>query len=710
MNNETNRQTTPNIQSGFKPFLPTISYEEADQRASRILAQLSLEEKIQLIGGHDRFYIKDYEKHGIPSLRMTDATQGIRLLVSARDLNGKPPLEKSTAFPCPLLLTATWNTELARQYALSVGEECRAGGYSFLLGPGMNIYRISQNGRNFEYFGEDPWLAARMIENYVVGVQSTGTIATLKHFLLNNTDFRRRTSNAIVDERTLHEIYLPAFKAGIDAGAMAVMTSYNPVDGEWAGQSAAVINRLLKTELGFRWLVMSDWWSTYDPEKVIKSGQDLEMPGDDDNEQLFIDMHLKYVKAHAARLVKEGRVQESDIDRMVRTILRTCIAMGLYDRPVQDKQCLARFPEHVAVALQAAREGMVLLRNEDNCLPLAKEKLQTILVTGEYANTLAHGGGSGKVDGYDQLTLGAALEAEFGEKVVYAENPSREQLKAADVVLLAVGTPDSEGWDRSFDLPQAIETNIEALAQAHPRVVVIVYSGSGIRMTDWNEKVAAIIYAWYPGQIGNKALVEILAGKTNPSGKLPMTIEKRFEDSPGYPYLPPGEELYEGVGPDIDIKHPFQDIVYKEGVFVGYRWYEAKRIDPLYAFGFGLSYTSFTYSDLQFSSAVLEPGATLTVSFTIKNNGAVAGQEIAQLYVEDVQASVSRPVKELKGFAKFFLKPGESKKVQLLLTEKELAYWDVKQHGWRTEPGEFRVLIGAASNDIRLSGQLNFSG
>jgi beta-glucosidase len=692
--------------AGFKPFIPPVSFQAADRRAEGILSQLTLEEKMQLIGGHHKFFIKGFKKLGIPDIQLTDATQGVHLVAAAAEFVAKQPLEKSTAFPCPLLLTATWNRELAGRYAQSIGEECRAGGLAILLGPGMNIYRISQNGRNFEYFGEDPWLTARFIENYVTGVQSTGTIATLKHFVANNSDFHRRTSDSVVDERTLHEIYLPAFQAGIEAGALAVMTSYNRVNGEWAGQSSYVINQLLRRELGFRWLVMTDWWSVWDPEKVIKSGQDLDMPGDAAGEPALMKLGDHYVRNHAPRLVAEGRVSEAEIDRMAKSILRTCIAMGFHDRPVQDTQYLSRYPEHEAVALQTAREGIVLLRNEDHCLPIDKNKINSLLVTGEYVTKIPKGGGSADVVGYNQVTLLAALVAGFGDKVVHAEEPSGDQLQAADVVILSIGTADSEAWDRSFALPEATEAQILKLVQAHPRVVVVVNAGGGIKMTGWHEKTAAILYAWYPGQIGNVALVEILAGKVNPSGRLPITIERRFEDSPGYGYLPAGEALYTGWEQDLDMQRPIHTVEYKEGVFVGYRWYEARQITPLYPFGFGLSYTGFTYNDLTLTPASLKPDETLTVSFTLTNTGNLPGQEVAQLYLQDVDASVPRPVKELKGFAKVLLQPGESRTVRLTLTARDFAFWDVKEHKWLTEPGEFRILVGANVSDIRLRGQV----
>ncbi|AFN75434.1 glycoside hydrolase family 3 protein [Melioribacter roseus P3M-2] len=684
----------------FKPFTPPIDINAAEERAEKILSEMSLEEKIQLVGGYNFFYVKGFEKYGIPQFYLSDATQGVHI---RKELSSS--LNKSVAFPCPLALTATWNTQLAYEYARCIGEECRAGDIAVLLGPGMNIYRISQNGRNFEYFGEDPFLAARMIENYVVGVQSTGTIATLKHFLCNNNEYHRRTTNAIVDERTIHEIYTPAFKAGIDAGALAVMTAYNQVNGEWAGQSKFVIDTLLRNSLGFKWLVMSDWWSTWDPEKTIKSGLDLEMPGDPlMDKPAFQKRGDITVKKNAMRLIEEGKVSEADIDRMAKNIMKTFIAMGLYDRPVKDLKYLDNFKRHEEIALQTARESIVLLKNRNNLLPVSSQK--KILLTGEFVETLPKGGGSADVEGYDIITMYDALKNKFGNMINYVKEPSDDEIKNAEIVFLSVGTLDSEGWDRPFSLPQKTEENILRIVSLNPNTVVIVNSGGGIRMTGWYDKAGAILYAWYPGQNGNIALAEALAGDINPSGKLPMTIEKEFKDSPGYGYVPEDADLNTNWDDDLNMDFPINNIEYKEGVLVGYRWYDTKNIEPLFPFGFGLSYTTFKYDNLKIEPEQFDGKGTVKVSFDITNTGNQDGAEIAQLYVKDIEAGVLRPEKELKGFKKVFLGKGETKRIEIELTAKDFAYWDVKTHDWKTEPGEFEILIGTSSRDLLLRGKL----
>ena len=669
-------------------FKTPVSYEIADQRATEVLGKMSVEQKLQLVSGYNGFYIKGFPEFGMPELFLSDATGGVNIR-----RNVSTALEQSTAFPNPLALAATWNPGLAYKYAHSIGEECRAGGIALLLGPGMNLYRHAQYGRNFEYFGEDPLLASRLIERYVMGVLDTGTIPTIKHFIGNETDFYRRTSNSVIDERTLHEIYLPAFKSGIDAGAMAVMTSYNQFNGEWCGQSDFVINQLLRGELGYKWMVMSDWWSVWDAEKIVKSGQDLEMPGD------------KFIKADGGRLLKAGKITIAQIDRMAKSIIRTCIAMGLYDRPVQDSYFATKFSEHEQIALQTARESVVLLKNQ-GVLPLRKESTGTILLTGLYVENIARGLGSAEVVGYNHVTLLQALKDTYGDRLAYVKEPSDEQLKAASVVLLSTGTTDSEGWDKPFALPDAEEKRVTHATALNPHTVVIVNAGGGIKLTGWNESAAAILYAWYPGQNGNRALAEITCGETNPSGKLPITIEKRFEDSPGFGYLPEGEKLYSGWDEDNNMGHRINTINYREGIFVGYRWYESKKIEPLYPFGHGLSYTAFEYKDLRLTPDVLVGDGRVSVEFTVTNTGKFTGAETAQIYVRDPHSTVARPEKELKGFSKVTLKPGQSQVVRVRLTAKDFAYWDSATHAWKAEAHEYVIQVGSASNALKLEGKV----
>ena len=682
--NHTKAQSIKKEKEQFQP----LSYEQADEIADSVLALMTLDEKIAYIGGDRSFFLRPIPRLNLSEVYMTDATQGVHIRGKFKDYDlTKYQLEKSTAFPCPLLLAATWNPELTYKYAEAVGEECRQGGIGILLGPGLNSYRHSQCGRNFEYFGEDPFLRARLIEKYVQGVQSTGTVATLKHFLANNTEYFRRKSNSMIDERTLHEIYLQPFKSGIHAGARAVMTSYNLLNGEWCGQSEYVIDTVLRKQLGFKWLVMTDWWSVYDGEKLAKSGQDLEMP---------FAVALK----DAHQLLQDGKVKIEDIDRMVKSILRTYFSMKLHDQkklPPDD----AMYENHELIALQSAREGIVLLKNENAILPLT-DNLKNILVTGDYVKKNAMGGGSAEVIGYHQRLMIDELRKEFGDRIFSADNPSLEQIKSADVVLCNVGTLDSEGWDRPFELPEDQENKVRECVNNNPNTIVVVTSGSGVKMTNWNDKAKAIIYAWYVGQNGNTALAEILSGKTNPSGKLPITIEKDFKDSPGFGYLPEGETLYKKWNDKVEKGRPVYDVRYTEGIFSGYRWYEKNNIEPLYPFGYGLSYTEFEYSDLRVSKDQFHEQDVILVSFTIKNIGKKKGSEIAQLYIQDPECTVPRPVKELKGFRKVDLIPGENTTVEMALQKQDFSFWNPKTKDWFIEKGRFNIFVGSSSKDIKL--------
>lgn len=666
---------------------PKNSFEASSAWAEDIVSQMTLDEKCDYVGGEDIFYTKAVERLGIKRVLMSDATAGIHLRDRFQEFTYQNAIGKSTAFPCPLQLAATWNPELSERFARSVAEEALAAGIGVLLGPGFNIYRHSQCGRNFEYMGEDPFLISRMVEAYVRGAQETGVVATLKHFVANNTDYFRRKSNSVVGERALNEIYLPAFKAGIDAGALAVMTSYNLVNGEWAGQSEEVIKGLLRGHLGFKWLVMTDWWSVFDGAKVAKSGQDLEMPA-------------CLATVGLADKVRAGEVAEEDVNRMVKSILTTLNAMDLFElEPRED--LVERFPEHAEVALQTAREGTVLLRNEGGILPLVGE--EEILLIGDFLEDKAFGGGSARVDGYDVVQLLDALRSEFGDRVSYEKAPTWERIAAAERVVLSVGTLDSEGWDRPFELKEFDERFVRKVVNLNPNVIVLVQSGSGVRMTDWNDKAAAILYCWYNGQNGHCAVAEILAGKTNPSGKLPITIEKEFSDGVDPDYVPAGEHLYSSWNDEWEAAREIYDVTYDEGVFVGYRWFEKKGIAPLYAFGHGLSYARFEYEGLSVSQAEFSEGDSVVVSFLVKNTGALAGAEVAQLYVRDVESSQPRPVKELKGFRKVQLEPGELKRVELVLDAAAFRFWSPEEKDWVAEAGEFEVMVGASSLDVRSS-------
>lgn len=685
-------------------YIPAVSFEEADARAREIVARMKLSDKFQLLSGHNEFFIKGLPEYGIPEIYMVDASVGVHLrknLSEPRDKNGNRltgdyVMEKSTAFPSLIALASTWNRDLAYAQAQAIGEECRYGNAAVLLGPGMNIYWTPLNGRNFEYFGEDPYLSARMVEQYVTGMQSTGTVATLKHFVCNNTEYKRRISDSKVGDRAFYEIYTPAFRAGIDAGALAVMTSYNKVNGEWTGQNRHLITDVLRGEFGFKHLVMTDWKSIYDAPKAVKSGLNIEMPG-------IERFPFIILREEAQRAYYNGEITEEEIDRMITGTIRTFIMVGRYDRNGRDLSYADSFGKHCDVALDVAREGCVLLKN-DGLLPVRPGN-RTVLVTGVYTEKIPSGTGSSEVEGYDRVTLAQAMKEVYGDKVTVTGEATDEQIRKAGVVVVSVGQITAEGSDHSFCLDEAQEESILRAASLNPNVVVLVNSGSGMGMERWNDKVKAVLYGWYPGQNGFRAVAEILSGKTNPSGKLPCTIELKETDRPSYNYVE------RAAGKDVKYTKPthFQvpvpEIEYTEGIFVGYRWFEHEGIKPLYPFGYGLSYTTYKYSGLKTPKSA-KAGDEVAVEFTVSNRGAAAGKETVQLYVRDNECSVERPEKELKAFHKVSLRPGESKRVRLTLDKAAFSFYDEKSGEWKCEPGTFTILVGGSSADTPLKAEV----
>ena len=603
-----------------------MSWEDAYIKATEVLKTLSLDEKIEMTRGHNRFFLPGAPAKGLPHVYTVDASAGVRINNRLSDLSEVRHPQKTTQFPATISLASTFNTELAKAYGEAVGYETRMAGAGVLLGPGLNIYRSSQCGRNFEYMGEDPYLAGQMVANYVIGMQGTGTMACLKHFVCNNTEFLRRLSNSIVDERAMMEIYTPAFKAGIDAGAGSVMTAYNLVNGEWASQSKYVITDLLRGTLGFKGLVMTDWRSVFDWKKIVLSGQNVEMPGDQ-NQSHYINS--------IPELLAAGEITEQNIDDMIRPMIATCIRYGLYERfkngqPNEDA-LESKFPHHEQVSYQTAAEGSILLKN-DGILPL-KEGQQVLLV-GRWAKTVPQGGGASCVRGFNLVTPEQALLSALRANVKAVEKPNFIQLQKADVVVVATGTYDSENIERPFAMEEEDEALVRMACAANKKVIVLVLSGSGVDMSAWHDKVSAIIYGWYPGQAGMQAIADIMVGKINPSGKLPATIEKSFKDSPAYGMIPAGLNISHTTknANELWIAPRHYDVEYKESVLVGYRWYETKGIEPLFPFGFGLSYTTFELSKAKAAKQISEE-KPLKVSVTLKNTGAMAGAEVDHLQV-----------------------------------------------------------------------------
>lgn len=803
---------------------------EVEKRVDAILGKMTLEEKIDYIGGLDAFYIRAIPRLGVPALKMADGPIGIRNYGPATTLAGG------------IGLAATWDTALDQSAGMVLGKDGRARGVHFLLGPGVNIYRAPMNGRNFEYFGEDPFLAANTAVAYIEGLQSQGVCATIKHFMGNNSEYDRHNVDSIIDERTMREIYLPVFEAAAkQAHVCAIMDSYNFTNGEHLTQNDYLNNQVTKKEWGFDGIIMSDWDATYDGVAAANGGLDLEMPSGK-----FMN------RATLLPAVKAGKVSEAVIDEHVRRILRTALTMGWFDRDQTDLSIPLYNLEGRRVALQAALESMVLLKNDGKLLPLDKSKIKTLAIIGpdaypaepvgggsagvrpfsavDYMEGLAdYLGNSAKVvytDGIPtlpEMARGTAFvtEASGGKPGLRAEyfassdlsgSPVRTEVDAninygsdhplppdfrsarwtgyysvknagayhlvlqamgeqggarvflddkpaidswtlhkslvddallnldagphqirieafrliswgsttlrlglvrsdsvvdpeasaiaskADAVVVAVGfdpTTESEGSDRTFHLPIGQDELIQAMLAANKNVIVVITSGGGVDMSAWVEHTPAILESWFSGQEGGTALAQLLFGDANPSGKLPISIERRFEDNP----------VYKSYYPNDGGKR----VKYTEGVFLGYRHYDKSATKPLFPFGFGLSYTTFSYGNLSVSPQAVSGDQPVTVTFDLTNTGEREGAEVAELYVGDAHSSVPRPVKELKGFAKVNLKPGETKTVSLTLHRRDLSYYDVNGKQWKAEPGDFGILVGSSSENIELKGTLHLS-
>jgi beta-glucosidase len=802
---------------------PTLT--EIDQRVEILIGKLTLEEKILLLGGINDFFTQPIPRVGIPSLKMSDGPMGVH------------DYGPTTAYPAGIALAASWDEDLAKRVGISMGRDARARGVHIILAPGMNIYRSPLNGRNFEYFGEDPFLASRMAVGVIEGIQSQGVMATAKHFIANNAEYGRMDHSSDLDERTMREIYLPAFEASVkEAKVGALMDAYNLVNGVYMTQNGLLNETIARKEWGFRGIMMSDWGATHDGIGAANNGLDLEMPS------------AAYMNSGTLLpALQQGDVKLATIDEKVRRILRTAIEFGFLDRPQLDGSIPLYSQTGREIALEEALSGMVLLKNERHTLPLDRKKLRTIAVLGPNAfPAVVGGGGSSLTTPYNSVSLlegisnaaGSDLhvlslfetpsidaiveKTEFvtapggkpglrGEYFANAEfkgsptltrtderidfrwgagsfmdgapvnhfsvrwtgyfvpkneddyrfytsaddgvrlfiddelaiddwKPHAETLNtfvkhlqggkgyklrleyfedigtatvrfgigtasleftedakkaaaAADAVILCMGFgPDteSEGFDRPFRMPKGQDEFIEQAVAINKNVVVVVNAGGNVDMSKWLDKVPALLQAWYPGQEGGRALAQTLFGDHSPSGKLPATFERKWEDNP----------TYHSYFPQKDDKH----VEYSEGIFVGYRGYDKNKVTPEFPFGFGLSYTTFNYSDLRIKALVKDAGALVEVSFRVENSGDREGAEIAEVYVGDPQNGLPRPLKELKGFVKIRLKPGEKKQVTVQLDRRAFSCYDTNKHAWYAPAGEYGVLVGSSSADIRLKG------
>ena len=631
---------------------------EHQERAAALVQQMTLDEKISLIAGYqDGFHTAPVERLGIPEIRMADGPQGVR--------NNT----KSTLFACGVAAAASWNPSLVREMGVALGQDSRARGVHILLGPGVNICRSPLCGRNFEYFGEDPFLAAETAVAYIEGVQSQGVMATVKHFALNNQEYNRHHVNSVADERTINEIYFPAFRAAVErAHVGSVMTSYNPVNGVHSAENAYLIGQTLRGKWNFQGFTMSDWTSTYTPLLMVQDGVDLEMP------RAFC-----YTAETLKPLLERGVITEKQIDDKVCRILQTYIAFGFLDRPQLDSSIPEDNPYSREVAYRLACESIVLLKN-DGILPLKKNR--RIALSGPGAEVNPCGGGRGAVDPLYTVSLKEGLQllgARFSEK--------------ADVEIVALGfdkTTEKENHDRTFALPEGQETIVEEALARGRKVILIVNAGGAVDLSRLEGRVSAILWAWYPGQEGGKALAEILYGKVNPSGRLPVSFPRALEDNPAQPYYAPSEP-YNKRG------HTVVPTTYAEGIFTGYRGYGETA--PLYPFGFGLGYTDFSHSELTVTPA----GDGFDVRLEVRNSGNRDGSETVQIYVHEENPCVPRPVRELKGFCKVSIPKGQARTVTVHLPREAFAYYDSDSHGWVVNPGAFTIEAGASAADIRTA-------
>jgi beta-glucosidase len=698
-------------------------------RINDLLPRLTLEEKVSLVHGNANFSTAGVPRLGIPELWMDDGPLGVREEVGEQFRVVGRTDDFATAMPATLGLAATWNPELAAAYGSVIGQEAKQRGKNIMLGPSLNIQRTPLCGRNFEYMGEDPFLTSQMGVGYIEGEQAQGVSSCAKHFAANNQEFERNSINEIIDERTLREIYLPAFRAAVqEAGVLTVMGAYNLINGQHCCENAHLLNEILKGGWGFQGAVVSDWGGVHLTDLAALNGMDIEMGSRRPYES-------NYLAAPFLAGLKSGQFPMSVLDDKVRRHLYVMFKLNLIHDPAETNAvAAARTPlstkEHQEIARHVAEESFVLLKNE-NLLPLDPEKIKTVAVIGANATAaFAHGGGSATIKAPYEITALQGISNRLGNsvKIIYAQgyNPpvrvrngakpeteAAATLDAAKLVAEAVdaaksadeviyvgglnhrGGYDTEGADRKdLKLPSGQDELLKEIVHANPKTVIVFNGGGAVEMDDaWLSRAPALLYAWYPGLEGGNALARVLFGDVNPSGKLPCTFPKKLADTPTSVL-----NAYPGTN---------NTVVYKEGLLVGYRWYDTKNVQPLFPFGHGLSYTKFKYSNLKFVDG--DAKNPVTVEFELANIGDRAGAEVAQIYAQPVHSSVARPLKELKGFKKVFLQPGEKQTVSIPLDPNAFAYYDVDKKGWVAEKGEYKILVGSSSRDLRLGSRFKLT-
>lgn len=656
------------------------------EKLQELIGKMTLEEKASLCSGADFWHTESVERLGIPAMMVSDGPHGLRKQDQEADHLGVNDSIKAVCFPAGCGTAASFNRELITGMGEVLGEECQAEGVGVILGPAVNIKRSPLCGRNFEYYSEDPMVASEMAGALIKGVQSKNVGTSIKHFLANNQETRRMSSSSEVDERTLREIYLAAFEGAVSSQKpWTVMCSYNKINGTYAAEHKEALTDILRGEWGFDGFVVSDWGAVNNRVPDLEAGLDLEMPASGGiNDKQIVDA------------VKEGRLEESVLDRAVERILNIVYR---FEENRNDSAVFDRDKDH-EYAKKVAEETIVLLKNEDGLLPLSEK--EEIAFIGKYARQPRfQGGGSSHINSH-KVTGAWDVVKDWGN-ITFAEGygdqedvtdealiaEAVEKAGKAKAAVIFAGLPDafeSEGFDRShMGMPNCQNELINRVAAVQPNTIVVLHNGSPVEMP-WADQVKGIVEAYLSGQAVGAAVVDILFGKVNPSAKLPETFPYKLEDNPSYLY-------YLGEGDKVE---------YREGVFVGYRYYDTKKMDVRFPFGYGLSYTTFAYSNLKLSAEQIKDTDTLTVSVDVTNTGSMAGKEVVQLYVSDVESTVIRPVKELKGFDKVNLQPGETKTVTFTLGKRAFAYWNTQIHDWHVESGEFRILVGKSSRDIQL--------
>ena len=654
-----------------------------------IIGQMTLEEKAGMCSGKDYWNLKGVERLGIPSVKVSDGPNGLRTPTIDSEQLGFNSME-AISYPSACLSACSFDTELMEEMGERIGEECRSRNIAVILGPSANMKRSPLCGRNFEYFSEDPYLGAHIAAAYVKGVQSKDVSACVKHFTANNQEYRRQTCSSEADERTLREIYLNAFEDVVKEGKPDIMmASYNKVNGTYMTENKKILTNILRDEWGFDGYVMSDWSAVSDRVKALKAGLDLAMPG----EGLYMDQEI--VKA-----VQDGMITEEELDKAVERILKIIFKFTDSDK----KGTFDKEYDH-NISKKVAEESMVLLKN-DGILPLP-EKGKKIAFIGAFAKTPRfQGGGSSNVNPYKVISaLDAAksiTEISYAQGFELTGEKRNDELfdaalktaAEADVVVIFAGLPEtfeSEGFDRThMRMPECQNELISEIAKVQKNVVVVLHNGAPVEMP-WTDEVKGILEAYLGGEAVGQAVVELLFGRKNPCGKLAETIPYKLEDTPSYLYFP-------GNGKKVE---------YREGVFVGYRYYDTKKMQVRFPFGHGLSYTRFEYSNLQVSKENMTDNETLQVSFKVKNVGNMAGKEIVQLYVSDKTHLAERPVKELKGFKKVMLKPGEEATIVMELNKRSFAWYSTELGGWYAVTGNYEIVVGASSDDIRLTKEIH---